>query len=106
MSKENIHLSINPASVKWIEPFLEDLRACVENVRATGLKAAEPMLAALSALDASQMSPEIYTQMLAMAGIEGPELPEKMAEINGLLNALPPALNEQLLSSFVNDLFV
>jgi sphinganine-1-phosphate aldolase len=45
--------------------------------------------------------------MLAMAGLGGgAQLPERMAEINAILDALPPALKEQLLVAFLNDLFV
>ena len=29
-SKENIHLSINPASVRWVDALLADLDACIE----------------------------------------------------------------------------
>jgi len=32
-SKENIHLSINPASVRWVDALLADLRACTEIAR-------------------------------------------------------------------------
>ena len=32
-SPANIHLSINPASAKWVEPMLGDLRASVEAAR-------------------------------------------------------------------------
>jgi sphinganine-1-phosphate aldolase len=56
-------------------------------------------------MDTSRIDPALFGQMLAMAGIQGAELPERMAEINDLLNALPVNLKEALLKTFVNDLF-
>jgi hypothetical protein len=43
--------------------------------------------------------------MLAMAGVEGTALPERMAGISGILNTLPPAVSEKLLTTYFNDLF-
>jgi hypothetical protein len=43
--------------------------------------------------------------VLAMAGVEGSHLPERMAEINEVLNALPVALRERLLVEYLNDLY-
>jgi hypothetical protein len=43
--------------------------------------------------------------MLALAGIGDEGLPQRMAEINGVLDALPPNVREQLLVTFVNNLF-
>jgi hypothetical protein len=42
--------------------------------------------------------------MLSMAGVQGYKVPEKMAEINEVLNALPAALREKLLTEFMNEL--
>ena len=105
-SKENIHLSVNPASVKWVDDLLVDLAACVEKARA--MKSGELATAvrdAFSSIDPAELTPETFTQMLGMAGIQGGELPERMAEINEILNALPAELTERLLTEYVNDLF-
>jgi glutamate/tyrosine decarboxylase-like PLP-dependent enzyme len=104
-SKENIHLSINPASVKWVDALLADLRVCVETAKT--LKSGE--LAAtvrdtFGALDPASLSDETFGQMLGMAGVQGAQLPARMAEINEVLNALPAKLRERLLTEFLNDL--
>ncbi len=105
-SKENIHLSVNPASVRWVDDLLSDLRACVEKARSMPSGgAAEAMQTALAGVDPSQIGDEAFAQMLAMAGIQGTELPERMAEINEILNALPAELKERLLIAFLNDLY-
>jgi hypothetical protein len=48
---------------------------------------------------------ETFSQMLGMAGIQDGLLPARMAEINGLLNKMPPAFRERLLVQYVNELF-
>jgi sphinganine-1-phosphate aldolase len=105
-SRQNIHLSINPASVKWVDALLADLRTCVEKAKTmpTGDLAAT-VRDVLGSLDPATLSDETFTQMLGMAGIQGAQLPARMAEINEILNALPGALRERLLTEFLNDLF-
>ena len=49
----------------------------------------------LGALDPTKIGPEMAGQMLALAGIkvgEGGGLPENMAEVNEVMNTLPPEL--------------
>lgn len=104
-SKENVHLSVNPASAKWVEPFLEDLRACtaIAKTLPSG-EAAAAVRAAFADVDPAQVTPEMLGQMLAMVGANGTGLPTRMAEINEILNALPPALTEVLLTEYLNEL--
>jgi sphinganine-1-phosphate aldolase len=104
-SKENVHLSINPASVKWVDAMLADLRACVETAKT--LKSGElaaTVREAFGAIDPAALSDETFGQMLGMAGVQGTELPARMAEINEVLNALPASLRERLLTEFLNSL--
>jgi sphinganine-1-phosphate aldolase len=104
-SKENIHLSVNPASVKWVDALLADLRVCVE--KAKSMKSGE--LAAtiretFGSIDPSMLTDDTLGQMLGMAGVQGAQLPQRMAEINEVLNALPAALRERVLTEFLNGL--
>lgn len=104
-SKENIHLSINPASVKWVDALLADLHECVENAKT--LKSgdlAATIREAFGSIDPATLNDETLGQMLGMAGVQGTALPARMAEINEVLNALPPALRERLLTEFLNSL--
>jgi glutamate/tyrosine decarboxylase-like PLP-dependent enzyme len=105
-SRENIHLSINPASVRWVEPLLADLGECVEKARAlpSGELAAK-IRAVFGDLDPKQLGPETFAGLLGMAGVQGTALPGRMAEINEVLNALPVALRERLLVEYLNELF-
>ncbi|MCA9564903.1 MAG: aspartate aminotransferase family protein, partial [Myxococcales bacterium] len=106
-SKENIHINVNPNCVKWMDDMLKDLGECVEEAKSAKQSALATMVkAAFADLNPADMSPEIFSQMLGMAGMSGAEVPEKMAEINEVLNSLPTALRARLLTEFMNDLFV
>ena len=105
-SRENIHLSINPGSRKWVEPFLKDLGECIaiaKQMKSGDLAAGIREM--FANLDPSTLTPEMFQQMLGMAGIQGSGLPDRMAEINEILNALPTKLRERLLVEFMNDLY-
>ncbi len=104
-SKENIHLSVNPASAKWVEPFLEDLKACtaIAKTMPSGAVAAT-IREAFANVDPADVTPEMLGQMLAMAGAGGNALPTRMAEVNEVLNALPAGLTEVLLTEYMNQL--
>lgn len=106
-SPENIHLSVNPACAKWVDDLLNDLAECVEVVRdmpsGALAGAAGDMFASMPSLD---MNDEMFGQLLQMGGISGTALPARMAEINEVLNAMPPKLREQLLDKFINALYV
>ena len=105
-SKENIHLSINPASVRWVDAMLADLEKCV--AKAKTMKSGELAAAvteAFGSIDPSTLSAETFGEMLGMAGIQGTALPARMAEINEILNALPVPLRERLLTEYLNDLY-
>jgi glutamate/tyrosine decarboxylase-like PLP-dependent enzyme len=104
-SKENIHLSINPASARWVDPMLADLRDCV--AKAKTMKSghlAAAVREAFASVDPANLTQESFSGMLSMAGIQGYQVPERMAEINEILNALPVGLREKLLTEFMNEL--
>ncbi|MGD2125904.1 MAG: aspartate aminotransferase family protein [Desulfobacteraceae bacterium] len=106
-SKEHIHMSINASNVGWVNDFLSDLEVCVEKAKhmSSGHLSAA-LEESLSSMDLSEIPEETFSQMLSMAGIQGTRLPKRMADINGVLNGLPPDFRERLLIEFVNDLFV
>jgi glutamate/tyrosine decarboxylase-like PLP-dependent enzyme len=104
-SKENIHLSINPASVKWVDALLADLRVCVEKAKTMESgNLASAVRDAFSSVDPASFTEETFSQMLGMVGIKGAALPERMAGINEILNALPAPLREKLVTEFINEL--
>jgi len=105
-SPENIHLSINPESVRWVEPMLADLRESIEAAKLLPSGQLAPKIqAAFSDLRPEDLNEDVFNGMLAMAGISGTGLPGRMAEINEVLNALPVPLRERLLVEYLNELY-
>jgi len=105
-SPENIHLSINPASVHWTKAMLGDLSESIEKARElpSGELAAK-IQQAFGSLAPEELSEELFENLLAMAGVSGSSLPGRMAEINEVLNALPVPLRERLLVEYLNVLY-
>ncbi len=105
-SKENIHLSVTGISLDRVEEMLADLRECVAKAKRQGADQKElPLMQALAKMDLSALTPEGLNQLLSMAGISGGALPQRMAEINNILNVLPPELTERLLIEYFNEMF-
>jgi glutamate/tyrosine decarboxylase-like PLP-dependent enzyme len=105
-SPENIHLSINPESVRWVDAMLADLHECTEKARLLPSGELAPKIqAAFGHLKPEDLTEDVYQGLLGMAGIQGSGLPGRMAEINEVLNALPVPLRERLLVEYLNELF-
>lgn len=106
VSPRNIHLTVTATSLERVDELLADLADACDLARSRERDPdEEAFLAALSDLDPDAFSPEMYSGMLAMAGLGGgAQLPDEMAQINNILDALPPALRERLLVEFLNDL--
>ena len=106
-SPAHIHLSINASNVGWEEDLLKDLAECVLTAAALPEGDLVKMVReGLEEIDLDNVSDEDIKGLLAIAGIGGQGLPERMADINGVLDELPAAAREKILKSFVNDLFV
>jgi glutamate/tyrosine decarboxylase-like PLP-dependent enzyme len=103
--EENIHLSLQPGHVAWIDPFLADLAAAVKDAEKLPSGEIGALLGDVGALDFNSMDPATFAGMMAMVGVNGTSLPDRMAPINELLNALPPKANEDMLKKFFNILF-
>jgi sphinganine-1-phosphate aldolase len=102
----SIHLTLTASSDQHVDALLKDLTECVEIARAatTGLDPA--LLEAVRALDADELPDDVLGTLLPMAGLEpGAGLPERMAGINALLEAMSPRLRERLLVAFLGLLF-
>jgi glutamate/tyrosine decarboxylase-like PLP-dependent enzyme len=105
-SPENIHLSVNPESVRWVDEMLDDLRGCTEKARSMPSGELAPKIReAFGHLSPKDLDESVFNGMLGMAGLQGTSLPGRMAEINEVLNALPVPLRERLLVEYLNELF-
>ena len=103
--KENFHFTVTPSCARWVDDLLPDLATATERAGAKEPKGlAATIQETFSAIDPAEMTDEMFANMLGMAGIHGVGLPEKMAEINEILNALPPSITDRLLTKFFNEL--
>ena len=106
-SKEHIHLSISASNVPHIDAFISDLEMSVEAAR--GIEPGTRItssLEQLEGLDPTMLTDAGVTALLTGAGITPGVLPDRMADLNGILNHLPSELREYLLIEFVNGAFV
>jgi len=101
----NIHITVTQATVPHVDVLLADLADAVEETKHLPLldmgivkEQVDSMLQNLTAEDAA-------AALYQLAGIEGSQLPEDTAFINTVLNVLPPAVAEQLLLEYFNDLY-
>lgn len=102
----SFHLSLQLSNVPRVPEFLKDLRQSVEKAKnLPKSELGENVGAMFANIDPATLTPEMFSQMLGMAGIGGVGLPKRTADINEILSALSPALRERLLTEFVNELF-
>ncbi len=105
LSPRNLHVSVNYGTVDKVEALLADLRACVEIT-----KKGTPLDTAFIRESIGQLmqnpTPEAFGELAAKAGIRGSELPDEMALINEVLDALPDEIANMLLIDYFNELYV
>jgi len=105
-SPRHIHMSINVSNVAWIDDFLRDLEEAVNKARRAKQDDSSAQLKEmLSSMDFSSMTQEDFSSMLKLAGIDSGTLPQRMAEINEIMDFLSPEIREKLLVEYVNNLF-
>lgn len=103
--KPNFHMTIMPQTVGNIDDLIKNLLEVAEIVRKKPKNEAMDQIKAFAAtLDAKTLTAESMQNLLAMAGMQGTGIPDRMAEINELLDALPRDVAEKLLTNFYNDL--
>ena len=111
-SRENIHLSVGGASLDLVPELLADLAAaCGEAKAHPTAPADDDMVALLESIDPATLDADGFDLLLAGAGIGGdpgaaPDVPDRTAAINGILNVCPPELAERVLIEFFNRLYV
>ncbi|GAB2887709.1 pyridoxal phosphate-dependent decarboxylase family protein [Nocardioides pacificus] len=110
-----IHLSVSAATLPHVDEFLSALRASVDAAVAAGPVSVDPgIVAFIEALDPAALSDDDFDGLLAAAGLVGGSsedggggslaMPERMAEVNALLDVASPAMREALLVAFLDRL--
>lgn len=108
-SPANLHLTVTAAMAgeETVRKLLDALAEAVAAAVVAGPAEADPaVIAAAAALDPETLTPEEAAVALAFAGVgERGELPERMAPVLAVLQALPPKLAERLLPELVGRLY-
>lgn len=102
----NLHLSLSAATAPLVPELLEALRGAVERAVAAGPVSVDDDIAAfVRSLDAVTLSERDFDDLLAAVGMTGGAgLPDRMAQINALLDLAAPSLREALLAAFLDRL--
>ncbi|MBM0277926.1 pyridoxal phosphate-dependent decarboxylase family protein [Micromonospora tarensis] len=101
----SVHLTVTAAVAPRVAEFGPDLAEAVAAARSTGPVALAPELLALAtSLTPDALTPDLVAGLAGGLGLgagDGPT-PDRMAVVNTLLDAAPPALRERLLVEFVS----
>lgn len=109
-----IHLSVQAATNASIDDLIGALTASVATAQGRGpVRVDEDVAALIGALDPTTLTADDFDGLLAAAGLLGGSteehgaglaLPERMAEVNALLDLAAPALREAVMRSFLDRL--
>lgn len=102
----NLHISLEWGCADSVDGALKALREAADEVRndpnAVDLQATRSMVQGIVA-DSGENAKEVLSEM---AGLGEGKLPEKMALINSVVDALPDELAEYMLCDYMNEVFV
>jgi glutamate/tyrosine decarboxylase-like PLP-dependent enzyme len=103
-SPPNLHLSIGPNAEPHVEGMLADLRDAVAESR-NAAPVAPPDFGPLVELLRGPLDDTTFDGLFAAAGVSGSSLPERMAPVTELLNALPEDVRGGLLGRYFGRIF-
>jgi sphinganine-1-phosphate aldolase len=98
----NLHVSVSQGNVPHVDLFVKDLGEVVEELRSRGPSVDRTAFAAVASGVAGEPFDEVLMAVAPLIGITGTEVPEKMAPLNTMLDLLPAATRDELLTMFVN----
>ncbi len=105
-SPENLHILLTPVNAPHVDRFEADLAASVEAARALPESAMAAQLRdTFASMDPEEVSDDVIAGLMSNAGVSEGALPGRTAEVNQLLNALPPALVERALVHYIDGAF-
>lgn len=104
-----LHLSVCAATAAHVDELIGALTESVAAARVAGPVRVDPQLAAAAQqIDPAGLDEATLDGLLAIAGLGGGDgslrVPERMAEVNALLDLAPPALREALLAGVLDRL--
>jgi glutamate/tyrosine decarboxylase-like PLP-dependent enzyme len=106
-SEPNVHLSIGQNVLERAPEFVATLKQAADASRSKGFsQVAAQLKASLANMSPGDFKPSMMADLMGAAGIENGQLPSATAELNQILNVLPPKVTEVALIEFMNDLYV
>jgi hypothetical protein len=106
-SEANVHISIGQKTFDQADEFLAALRESVKACVDKGFsQIAAKVKAELKTMKPGAFGPSMMGDLMRAAGIEDGQLPRKSAELNQILNELPPAVTQFVLTEFMNDRYI
>ena len=106
-SEPNVHLSIGQNVFDNADEFVSSLRdATVASASKGFSQVAAKLKAELAQMNAADVKPSMLSGLLKSAGLEDGQLPRKAAELNQILNVLPPQITEFALTEFMNERYI
>lgn len=105
LTPRNVHISVNYGTIHQVDALLKDLIVCVERVKQAVPIDSDGIRAMVNAALDSPDSEAAFDQLARSAGLTGTDLPEDMAFINEVLDALPDPLCNMFLVNYFNDLY-
>jgi glutamate/tyrosine decarboxylase-like PLP-dependent enzyme len=106
LTPRNLHISVNYGTTHQVDALLKDMRECVEEVKGIDPIDSDGIRAMVGAALQSPDPEAALYQLASSAGLTGTDLPEQMAFINEVLDALPTELCNMFLVNYFNDLYV
>ena len=109
-SRPRIHLSVSAATLAHVDEFLDALgKSVMAAVESGPVVVDDGVRAFIEALDPAALSDADFDGLLVAAGLvgdaaEGLAVPERMAEVNALLDLASPTMREALLIAFLDRL--
>ena len=106
-SEPNVHLSIGQNMFEKAHEFAATLKEATDAARPKGFsQIAAQVKSQVSQINPADLNPAMLNDMMRAAGIEDGELPRTTAELNQILNVLPPKVTEFALIEFMNERYV
>lgn len=97
--RDNIHLSIGQSNLDHVDEFLADLALCTAELQGTKIsEGALAVRAEAAKLSKSDLTPQTLLRLLDIGGVGPGKKPSSAAEMDLILDALPPKLAELALS--------
>jgi sphinganine-1-phosphate aldolase len=106
-SVKNIHISMNESSSSLVDVLLKDLEESVRKARGMRVSGTvEEIIKLLSGRAGGPVSEAEMGAMMEALGVVGSNMPQRMVDINEILDVMPPELRERLFVGFFNEIYI